>query len=659
MAYTHVDKPIKIGRIEIKNRIVRPAHATILGKGGISDDFIAYHEARARGGAGCSILEVGSVHPSSAFSLDLWDPGLGAGYRKLMEHVRPHGMKVFQQIWHGGHHALPRDRSPPWSASAVPSVEVGVVPIAMTKSMINEIIDAYALAARRCEAYGLDGVDVHCAHGYLPGQFLSANTNRREDEYGGSFENRARFILEMVAAVRNATSRDFVVGVRLAPDLTVNGVGPEDNLALALMLEERNLIDYVNISIGNYNSYTKMVGGMHEPMGYEMPTTVSISRRVKSPTMVIGRFRTLEECDQVIRNGDGDMVGLVRAMIADPDLVNKSLAGRADEVRPCIGCNQACVAQVASPFGHLECAVNPAVGHELYRGDHLLQPVEQAKSVLVIGGGPAGMEVARVAAIRGHRVTLVEADSSLGGTLRVAAMAPTRHGIMDIGTWLESEVFRLKVDVRFSTYMDAADVLAHGADAVIVATGASPRMDGVQHSHPGQPIKGFDRRNVISSVDLFLQPPSDLGKTAVVIDDVGHYEGLACTEHLIARGLAVTYITRLRGFAQEAQAALMNEPFLTRMRGKPFNYLIRHRAIAIEDGAVIVGPTHLTDDDADTKRVPADTVVLVSGNMPNRDLYEALVGQPDIRDLRVVGDANSPRFLQTAIREGHMAGAQV
>jgi len=288
MTYTHVDKPIRVGAVELKNRVVRPAHATIHGKGVMSDDLIAYHEARARGGAALSILEVGSVHPTSAFSLNIFDPALEGGYRKLVEAIRPHGMKLFQQLWHAGHHTVPMDGSPPWSASDIPSVEVGVVPVAMTKTMIDTIIDAYAECARRCEDYGLDGVDIHCAHGYLPAQFLSANTNRREDEYGGSFENRARFIVELLSAVRDAVSKNFVVGVRVAPDLTVGGVGIDENLAISRLLCARGLIDYVNISVGNYNSYTKMVGGMHEPTGYEMPTSAPISREVDLPTMVIG-----------------------------------------------------------------------------------------------------------------------------------------------------------------------------------------------------------------------------------------------------------------------------------------------------------------------------------------------------------------------------------
>jgi thioredoxin reductase len=552
---------------------------------------------------------------------------------------------------------MPRDGSPPWGVSATPSVEVGVVPVAMTKAMIAEIIESYATAAGRMEAWGLDGVDVHCAHGYLPGQFLSANTNLREDEYGGAtIEERARFVIELMEAVRSSVSSNFVVGVRLAPDLTVDGVDEEQNLAVALMLEDRGLTDYINVSVGNYNSYTKMVGGMHEPVGYELPTSLPITRKVKSPTMVVGRFRTLEECDQVIRGGDADMVGLVRAMIADPDLVTKSLAGKVEQVRPCIGCNQACVAQVSTEHGHLECAVNPGNGHELYRGDHLLEPAAEPRSVLIVGGGPAGLEAARVAAIRGHKVTLAEASSHLGGTLRAAAKAPTRHGMMDIVTWLEAEIFRLGVEVQLSTYMDDADVVASGAEAVIVATGSFPRMDGVQHSHPGQPIRNFERRNVISAFDLFMHPPADLGRAAVVIDDVGHYEGLAAAEHLIEKGLSVTYVTRLRMFAQLAQGPLMVEPFLTRMREKPFDYLIRHRAVEIADGAVLVSPTHFTDD-ADVRRIPADTVVFVSANAPNRDLYSAISERNT--DIRVVGDAHSPRFLQTAIREGHLAGASI
>jgi NADPH-dependent 2,4-dienoyl-CoA reductase/sulfur reductase-like enzyme len=343
-------------------------------------------------------------------------------------------------------------------------------------------------------------------------------------------------------------------------------------------------------------------------------------------------------------------------MIADPDLVNKSLAGNADQVRPSIACNQGCLGDVFT-VGRLGCVVNPGAGRELYRGDPHLKPAGEAKKVLVIGGGPAGMEAARVAATRGHKVTLAEATPTLGGTLQAAARTPTRRALLDIANWLEAEIYRLGVEVQLSTFMDENDVIDSGADAVIVATGSTPRMDGIQVSHLGQPIKGFDKARVLSTVELLMETPTDLGRTAVVIDDVGHYEGLGASEFLIERGLAVTYVTRQREIAPITQIFLMNEPFLRRMTGKPFTWLTRTRAIAIEGNSVIVGPQHLTSDDEDTQTIPADIVIFVSGNRPNRDIFTVLSERNS--DIRVVGDANSPRYLQAAIHEGHMAGATV
>lgn len=656
MAFTHVDKPIRLGNLEVKNRTFRPAHGTGIGWGTMNEALIAYHEQRARGGVGLIISEVGSVHPSTPLNLNLYNHEIEGGMRKLVDRIKPHGTRLFQQLWHAGHHLGGYDGSPPWSASDIPNLELGTVPTPMTKGMIDEIVGAYADCARRMEQYGFDGVDVHCAHGYLPAQFFSPNTNKREDEYGGSFENRMRFILEVMAAIRGAVSKDFVVGVRVGADLVVGGVGVEDSLRLAKTLEAKGLIDYLNLSLGSYHRNDKMIGGMNEPVGYELPQSVPITRNMKLPTLVTGRFRTLEEMDQVIRNGDADMVGLVRATIADPDLVTKNLAGKADRVRPCIACNQACVTNQV--FGlPIECAVNAGAGHELERGDHMLKPAPETRNILVIGGGPAGLEAARVAAIRGHKVTLKEANSHLGGSMRAAAKAPTRHAMIDIVVWLEEEVYRLGVDVQLGTYVDADDVLAMGADAVIVATGAVERMDGIQACHLGEPISGVERRGVISSTELFMMTPANLGRTAVVIDDVGHYEGLGAAEFLINQGLEVTYVTPKREIAPLARPTLMVDPYLQRMKGRPFRHMTRTRGIAIEESRVVVGPVYLEDKTQDTTVLEADTVVLVSSNRQNREVYDGLVGR--VTSLHIVGDANSPRFLQTAIREGHLAGAAV
>jgi 2,4-dienoyl-CoA reductase-like NADH-dependent reductase (Old Yellow Enzyme family) len=656
MNLTHVHTPLEIGGATVKNRVARTAHATNIGGGaGMTDDLIAYHETRARGGCGLLIVEIMGVHPTSPSGLNAFDPNIGQGYAKLVEAIRPTGAKVFQQLWHAGHNAHPITGGPPWSASDVPSPTVGLAPLPMDGAMIAEIVAAYANAARLCESFGLDGVEVHCAHGYLPAQFLSPNANKRDDEYGGPFENRVRFMVEVVAAVRAAVSKDFAVGVRVAPDFTVGGLGPQENLRAVQAVE--HLIDYVNVSAGNYQSFPKMIGGMHEPTGYELPTAIPITSRVKVPSLVTGRFRTLEEADAVIRAGEADLVALTRATIADPFLVKKTLDGHPESVRPCIACNQGCVGQLLAPPYRMGCAVNPSTGFERSFGDHLLAKTDAPKRVLVVGGGPAGMEAARVAAERGHAVTLAEAESRLGGAIKLAMLAPTRANLGDITAWLEQEIYRLGVEVRRSAWLEAEDIVGAGWDEVILATGSTPRMDGVQLSNPGEPIEGLEQPHVLSSHDLFARPDRDFGEDALVIDDTGHFEAVAAAEQLAARGLAVTYVSRLAAFAPGVESALMTEPALERLSRGRFTHLARHRAIAIEAREVIIGPTYLPRGSNQTHRVKADTVVFVSANRPNRDLLAPLNAAGV--SARLVGDASTPRHLVAAMREGHLAGAAV
>jgi len=657
MALTHVHTPIRLGPVELKNRVVRTAHATNLGGGTMSDALIAYHRARAEGGVGLSIVEILSVHDSTPATLNVFASDIEAGYRKLVAAVRPHGMKLFQQLWHGGHNALPLDGSPPWSASDAPSPTLGVTPVPMTQSMIDEIIAAYVSTARKCEAWGLDGVEIHCAHGYLPAQFLSPNANRRTDAYGGDFDRRLRFMREVVEAVKAAVSPGFAVGVRVAPDLSANGISVEDVMRAVSVLEDAQLIDFVDVSLGDYHAFPKLIGAMHEPLGYEMPTSAPIARAARSPAIVTGRFRTLEEADQVIRAGDADLVALTRAHIADPDVVRKTLAGHPEQVRPCIGCNQGCVGGLLGAAGRMGCTVNPAVGAEDELEDTQLQPAAQRRKVLVVGGGPAGLEAARTAALRGHQVILAEAADALGGTLRIAARAPQRHGLIDIAIWLEHEVYRLGVEVRLSSYLSADDIKTEAPDEVILATGSLPRMDGIQLSHPGEPITGIDAPQVMSSWDLLLERPARQVKTAVVIDDVGHYEGIAAAEHLIAHGAEVHFVTRHPAFAHQMEAALSAEPALQRLHRGRFHLHLRSRVISVGPGCVTVLPTFLPRDSANARELPAERVVFISHNAPNRALAEELANSG--LSVRLIGDANSPRFLPNAIREGRLAGNSI
>jgi len=662
MAFTHVDKPFRIKGLELKNRIVRTAHSTSFGGGVMSEDSIAYHEARARGGVGLSIIEPLSVHPSSNSIFNSWTPGLEAGYRKLVAACHGHDMKLFQQLRHAGIQHKTRDGGPSWSASDVASSKLAMVPIPMTQEMIDEVVAGYAHVAQLAEEWGLDGVEVQCAHSYLPHQFLSPAYNKRTDKYGGGLENRARFMLEVLTAVRKAVSKDFVVGVRVSPDYQIGSVTPDDVLGALRLLESHDLIDFADVSAGNYQTDYKMLGGMDEAVGYQLLTSAPITRNVKSPTIVAGRIRTLDDADLIIREGNADLVAITRATIADPDLVRKSLAGQGTKVRPCIGCNQGCIGGIMSAVtggaGRMTCVVNPVVGFERTMGDEKLTPAPEHKKVLVIGGGVGGMEAARVAALRGHQVILAEAQNKLGGMALIAAKAPSRHGVHDIAVWQENEIYELGVDVRLSTYMDVNDVIAEAPDAVIVATGASPRMDGIVLSNPGEPIQGFEQPHVISSVDLFTGMHPPLGKSALVIDDVGHYEGMGVAEELLNRGLEVTFVTRHVGIGHQLDNIYVTSPTLGRFAHDRFTLHSRSHVLSIAKNTAIIAPVYIVTSKANARRtVPADTVVFVSDNRPNRDLFVALENRK--MDVRVIGDARAPRLMEVAIREGYLAGMAV
>ncbi|HEX4508283.1 MAG TPA: FAD-dependent oxidoreductase, partial [Alphaproteobacteria bacterium] len=526
MALTKVFEPIDIGKVTIPNRIVRAAHGTHLARHAFDDDSIAYHTARAKGGCGLTIIEAASVHSSSENTLFNVDDRVIPGFEALMNSVRPYGMKVFEQLFHGGHQTFGEGRRPPWSASTVPSPILGAVPVPMGEPEIEDIIDCFAAAARRCQAGGLDGVEIHAAHGYLVHQFLSPITNRREDRWGGSLENRMRFLLEIARAIRKAVGADYVLGVRISASSAVGSLHEPEIRQITQALLEEGLIDYFNASLGDYYRMDSMVGGMQQPSGYELPSSGQLTEGVTVPRIISGRIRTLEEAEQVLREGTADLVSMVRAQIADPELIRKTREGREDEVRPCIACNQGCIGGLMRDM-RLGCLVNPAVGFETSLAEDLIVKSSTPKKVLIVGGGPSGMESARIAALMGHKVMLAEAGSKLGGAIQAARRAPKLHTIGDIIDWQERELYRLGVEVRLGTYMEADAVLAEEADMVVISTGSQPRMDGVQFGEPGIPLPGFDLPHVLSSHDLLLGAPRDLGKSAVVLDDTGHYEALA------------------------------------------------------------------------------------------------------------------------------------
>ncbi len=655
MTLTKVFEPIRIRNVEIQNRIVRTAHATGLstppGQFG-GEDLIAYHVARARGGVGLTILEAIGAHPSGGAQTYSND-AVVERYQEMMEQIRPYGMRVFQQVNHIGHSGPAAGGGISWGVSTVPAIS-GNVGTPMTTEQIAEIIDAFAAAARRSREGGLDGVELHAAHGFLFAQFLSPIYNDRTDTYGGSLENRMRLTQEVLRSMREAVGPDFVVGIRLGASQMPGGI-QEDELRLVIeALQREGLIDYVTTASGDLFRSATINAGPEAPPGYELPSSSRLAAVASVPTIVTGRFRTLEEAERVLSDGVADMVSMVRALMADPEIVRKTRDGIGDQIRPCIACNQGCSGGLIRARRAV-CIVNVATGFERTLSEDLITRVAEPRRVLVVGGGPAGLEAARVAALAGHTVTLAEAASTPGGAVNAARRSPRHALIGETVDWLVAECRRNGVEFVLDTHMTAEDVLAHSADAVIVATGSRPRLDGFQPARPFEPALGVGQDHVLSSPQLLWQGVPEGAKTALVLDTVGHFEAIAVAEYLVGEGLAVTFLTSLPGFGGIYVTTTSRDvPALEFLYGGDFTLLVRHHLAEIRASSCMVHPAQ----GQRSREVPADVVVLVTQNAPNRELHDELVAAGR-REVFLVGDAASPRDLQVAIAEGHSVARSI
>jgi hypothetical protein len=387
--------------------------------------------------------------------------------------------------------------------------------------------------------------------------------------------------------------------------------------------------------------------------GFQIPHTAPPVADFKLPRLLNGRFRTLEEIEQVLRAGEADIVSMVRAHIADPDIVVKSSAGHPEQVRPCIACNQGCIGRVAT-FGRLGCVVNIAAGDERILAERLIRPATRARRVLIVGGGPAGMEAARIAAKAGHRVVLAEAAKNLGGLTALYRTAPRMGTITDIVWWLEAEIYRLGVEVRLSTYMDADNIVAEAADIVILAIGADLAPPLQQIQFPADGVDYEPGAAIISSIDLFADRRASYGKSALIIDEVGHYEAIACAEHLLRQGTAVTFVTRHKLFAPGIDITLRTQSALERLYASgDFTLRIGTRLVALRPGSADIAPNF----GGKVERVGADIAVWV----PIRPGQTTLADELEARGIDTirVGDMLAGRNLQTAIREGHLAARSI
>ncbi|MEU8528122.1 FAD-dependent oxidoreductase [Streptomyces sp. NPDC048629] len=650
--FPHLLSPLRIGGIVVPNRILSSGHDTVLARdGAVTDDLIAYHEARAAGGVGLIVLQVSGVHESARYTnhvLMATEDACVPGYARLAEAVHRHGTKIFGQLFHPGREILEsKDGTAPvaWAPSAVPSERFHVMPRAMTESEIREVVAGYGQAARRLREAGLDGVEIVASHGYLPAQFLSPHVNRRTDGWGDDPEGRLRFLREALRGAREQAGPGFAVGLRVSGD-----EHSHDGLDTALVLDtvERldaeGLLDYVSVCAGSSSSLSgaeHIAPPMFRPAGYTAPLAGKVRAVVGVPVMVAGRINQPQEAEQIIADGRADACAMTRALICDPELPAKTAEGRADEIRACVGCNQACIGHFQ--LGHpISCIQHPETGRE--RRFAALPLITRRKKVLVVGGGPAGLKAAAVAAGRGHEVELHEADRRVGGQVLLAELLPGRAEFGGVITNLEGEARRAGVRVVTGSRIDVPALAATAPDVVVLATGARPRRPSLELMD--DPVV-LDAWSVIRGAEV---PRGRI----VVADWRGDWIGLGVALRLAGQGRKVTLC--VTGFAagehlqQYVRAAMLAQAMRARVEIVP-----NVRLYGADADTVYLQHT-LTEEPVLLEGVAA--VVLAQGHTPVTDFdVDALVLEGVAERVVAVGDCVAPRTVEEAVLEGLTAAS--
>lgn len=650
-SFPHLFSPISIGNLELRNRIVSTGHETHLNdRGRIGDAMIAYHEARARGGAGLIITEVALVHASAIFvanPIRVDTDDCIPGYNRLAKTVHRHDCGLIAQLFHPGREMIAsEDGTAPvsYSASSIPNERFHVMPRTMPIEMIDGITSAFGDAAVRMREAGLDGVELVGSHGYLLAQFLNPMVNKRKDQFGGSLENRTRLIRDIAIDIRSKAGRDFVVGLRLSADeMSHDGYDPNDLLDACEIIANDNTLDYLSVVAGSSATLAgsaHIVPSMFEDAGYTAPLAAAIRQHSGLITMVAGRINQPQQAEQIIASGQADLCGMTRAMICDPEIGNKSQAGRIDDIRACIGCNQACIGHFLEGYP-ISCIQNPISGRELKLGNP--QPAAHARKIMVIGGGPGGMKAAAVAAARGHHVTLFEKAARLGGQACLAQMLPYRSEFGGIITNLEREMELAGVEVRKGVEIGRDEIHAFAPDAVIVATGARPRWPD------------FEGRDDIDVVDAWqvLRNEANVGASVVIADWRADWIGIGIAELLAENGRAVQLAVNGYMPGQTIQMYVRNSS-IGRLHKLGVETLPFVRLFGADENTVYL--QHLMSGEV-VFCENVDTLVLCQGHTPVTEVEETLksIGI----EYLLVGDCIAPRTAEEAVLEGLQAAISV
>lgn len=621
-----------MGKLKLKNRVVEAPMLTRFGAldGSVTQRVLNHYKERAKGGTGLIIVEFAYIDriasQTAHCQLGIYDASLLPGLSTLARVIKDNGAKACIQIVHGGRQRFIA-QYPMVAPSRVPWELLGdIVPTELSIEEIKEIVKAYGNAAKLAEQAGFDMVEIHGGHGYLITQFLSARTNKRGDMYGGSLQNRMRFALEVVASVKKNVSRDFPVGMRISvAEYLENGITIDESIVLARDLEKAGL-DVIHASGGIHERTSWEVSPMLRPLALHRNLIGAVKKVVRIPVIASGSIATAQLAEDILEKGQADFVSFARPLLADPWLANKAREGRPEDIAPCIRCNDGCFRKTAS------CTVNTVAGFD---GEYDIKPAENVKKVAVIGGGPGGMEAARVAALRGHDVTLYEERDRLGGALIEASVPDFKKDLVRLIDYLSTQMKKLGVKVLLEKEATMPTIKRQGYDAVVLATGA---RSFVPH------IKGIDKKSVATSIDVLRG--KKVGKNVVVAG--GSFIGCEIALFL-AQGGSKVRIFKVRDDVplemERGEQEVVFEGFAK--YGVEFNQGLRLQEVL--DGAAI-----FVDKYGKKRKVEADSVILALGFVPRTDLLEGL----EKANIAVypVGDCVEPRKIYEAIHEGFFAG---